>query len=319
MFVKQFRPGSDTSETGNQFLKGDLMLRHKFLATAALAVALSFGASVHAQEDAVVAKVGDLEIRQSELDLAIENLDPQLAQLPDDQKRVAALSGVIDVKLLAQGAADEGMKDTEEFKKRMEYITDRELHNSYFRKHVVDAVTEDEVKARYEKEIGAMPKQEEVNARHILVKTEEEAKTIIGELDAGKDFAELAKEKSEDSNKSDGGDLGWFSKGRMVPEFEEVAFALEKGAYTKTPVKSQFGFHVIKLEDRRDVQAPPLEQVEPQVRQLVMRDKYLALVEKAKSEQPVEITDEALRKGYEDVNKAQAAEPAAGEQPAPQQ
>ena len=297
------------------------MLRHKLLATAALAVALSFsaGAPAFAQEDAVVAKVGDLEIRQSELDLAIANLDPQLQQLPEEQKRVAALSGAIDVKLLAQGAAEEGIGDTEEFKKRMDYIRDRELHNSFFRKHVVDAVTDHEVKARYEKEIAALPKQEEVHARHILVKTEDEAKEIIAELDAGKDFAELAKAKSEDSNKDDGGDLGWFSKGRMVPEFEEAAFGLEKGAYTKTPVKSQFGFHVIKLEDRRDVQPPALEQVEPQVRQLVMRDKYLALIEKAKDEQPVEIMDETLRKGYEDVTKAPEADPAAGETPAPQQ
>ncbi|CAD7034590.1 peptidylprolyl isomerase [Pseudorhizobium endolithicum] len=295
------------------------MLRHKLLATAALAVALSLGASAFAQEDAVVAKVGDLEIRQSELDLAVANLDPQLQQLPDEQKRVAALSGAIDVKLLAQGAVEEGLGETEDFKKRMDYIKDRELHNSYFRKHVVDAVTDQEVKARYEKEIAALPKQEEVNARHILVKTEEEAKAVIADLDAGKDFAELAKAKSEDSNKDDGGDLGWFSKGRMVPEFEEAAFALEKGAYTKTPVKSQFGFHVIKLEDRRDVQPPALDQVEPQVRQLVMRDKYLALIEKAKAEQTVEIVDETLRKGYEDVNKAPEADPAAGEAPAPQQ
>ena len=295
------------------------MLRHKFFAAAALAVSVSIAAPALSQEDAVVAKVGSMEIRQSELDIAIQNLDPQLAQLPDEQKRVAALSGAIDVKLLAQGAVDEGIAETDDFKSRMDYIKDRELHNSYFRKHVVDAVTEDEVKARYEKEIAALPKQEEVNARHILVKTEEEAKAIIAELDAGKDFAELAKAKSEDSNKSDGGDLGWFSKGRMVPEFEEAAFALEKGAYTKTPVKSQFGFHVIKLEDRRDVQPPAFDQVEPQVRQLVMRDKYLAIIEKAKAEQKVEIMDEALRKGYEDVSKAQEAAPASGEQPATQQ
>lgn len=295
------------------------MLRQRFLATAALAVAISFTAPAFAQEDAVVAKVGDMEIRQSELDLAIENLDPQLQQLPDEQKRVAALSGAIDVKLLAQGAVDEGINETADFKKRMDYIQDRELHNSYFRKHVVEGVTPDEVKARYDKEVAELPKQEEVNARHILVKTEDEAKAVIAELDGGKDFAELAKEKSEDSNKSDGGDLGWFTKGRMVPEFEEAAFALEKGAYTKTPVQSQFGFHVIKLEDRRDVKPPALEQVEPQVRQLVMRDKYLALIEKAKAEQTVEIMDEALRKGYEDVSKAPEADPAAGEAPAPQQ
>ena len=90
------------------------------------------------------------------------------------------------------------------------------------------------MKARYDKEIAAPPKQEEVQARHILVKTEDEAKAIIKELDAGKDFAELAKEKSTDPNKADGGDLGYFSHGRMVQEFEEAAFALEKGTYSKT-------------------------------------------------------------------------------------
>ncbi|MBW8298104.1 MAG: peptidylprolyl isomerase [Hydrogenophaga sp.] len=256
-------------------------------------------------EDAVVAKVGKLEITQSELDLAIANLDPQLAQLPDEQKKIAALSGAIDVKLLAGNADGEGLKDDAEFKKRMQFIADRELHNIYFKKHVVDAVTEDEVKARYDKEIAALPKQVEVSARHILVKTEEEAKAIIAELDAGKDFIELAKAKSTDPNKSEGGDLGYFTKGRMVPEFEEVAFAMEKGTYSKTPVKTQFGFHVIKVEDKRDAAPPAYETVAQQVRQLVMRDKYLAIIEKAKAEQKVEILDQALRKGYEDVNKAQ--------------
>ncbi len=280
------------------------MLRlHKFALVACVAfIGLQNQASA---EDAVVAKVGKLEITQSELDLAIANLDPQLAQLPDEQKKIAALSGAIDVKLLAGNADGEGLKDDAEFKKRMQFIADRELHNIYFKKHVVDAVTEDEVKARYDKEIAALPKQVEVSARHILVKTEEEAKAIIAELDAGKDFIELAKAKSTDPNKSEGGDLGYFTKGRMVPEFEEVAFAMEKGTYSKTPVKTQFGFHVIKVEDKRDAAPPAYETVAQQVRQLVMRDKYLAIIEKAKADQKVEILDEALRKGYEDVNKPQ--------------
>ena len=282
------------------------MLRfHKFALAACVAFIGLQGQVVAQDADAVVAKVGKLEITQSELDLAIANLDPQLAQLPDEQKKVAALSGAIDVKLLAGNADGEGLKDDAEFKKRMAFIADRELHNLYFKKHVVDAVTEDEVKARYEKEIAALPKQEEVRARHILVKTEEEAKAIIADLDAGKDFVELAKEKSTDPNKSEGGDLGYFTKGRMVPEFEEAAFAMEKGSYSKVPTKTQFGFHVIKVEDKRDAAPPAYEQVAQQIRQLVMRDKYLAIIEKAKAEQKVEILDEALRKGYEDVNKPQ--------------
>ncbi len=282
------------------------MLRLHKIALAACVAFIGLQGQVLAQDaDAVVAKVGNLEITRSELDLAVANLDPQLSQLPDEQKKVAALSGAIDVKLLAGNAEGEGLKDDAEFKKRMAFIADRELHNLYFKKHVVDAVTDDEVKARYEKEIAALPKQEEVRARHILVKSEDEAKAIIADLDAGKDFVELAKAKSTDPNKSEGGDLGYFTKGRMVPEFEEAAFAMEKGSYSKTPVKTQFGFHVIKIEDKRDAAPPAYETVAAQVRQLVMRDKYLAIIEKAKADQKVEILDEALRKGYEDVNKPQ--------------
>ncbi|RWX74370.1 peptidylprolyl isomerase [Neorhizobium lilium] len=283
------------------------MLRHKFLVTAALAAAIFSQAPVFAADDPVVATVGSLEIHQSELDLAVQNLDPQLAQLPDEQKKVAALSGAIDVKLLASGAMSEGIKDTEDFKKRMAYIGDRELHNAYFRKHVVDATTPEEIKARYDKEVAALPKQQEVHARHILVKTEDEAKAVIADLDKGKDFAEIAKEKSQDSNKDEGGDLGWFGPGRMVPEFEEAAFALDKGQYTKTPVKTQFGYHVIKIEDKRDAAPPPFDQVQDQVKQLVMRDKYVALIEKAKADQKIDIKDEALKKGYDEVSKMQDA------------
>jgi peptidyl-prolyl cis-trans isomerase C len=219
---------------------------------------------------------------------------------------IAALSSIIDVKLLAADASKEGLQDTADFKQRLAFLTDRELHNAYFKKHVVDSVTPEEVKARYDKEVAAIEPQDEIRARHILVKTEDEAKAIIAELDAGKDFVEIAKEKSTDPNKSEGGDLGYFAKGRMVPEFEAAAFALEKGAYTKTPVKTQFGYHVIKVEDKRKQQPPALDQVEGQVRQLVMRDKYLDLLEKAKAAAPVDITDAALKTAYDAVNKPEA-------------
>ena len=276
----------------------------KLAAVALIAIAAAAtGARAEDAADPVIAKVGAVEIHESELKLAIAGLDPQLANLPDDQKRVAALSSIIDVKLLAADADKEGLKDSADFKQRLAFLTDRELHNAYFKKHVVDAVTPEEVKARYEKEIAAITPEDEIRARHILVKTEEEAKAIIKDLDAGKDFVEIAKEKSTDPNKSEGGDLGYFAKGRMVPEFEEAAFALEKGAYSKTPVKSQFGFHVIKVEDKRKQQPPALDQVEPQVRQLVMRDKYLELLEKAKAAAPIDIQDATLKTAYDAVNK----------------
>jgi peptidyl-prolyl cis-trans isomerase C len=298
-------------------LKGLLdMFKHSKLAAVALIAIAASAANVGAQDaaaDAVVAKVGAIEIHESELNFAIAGLDPQLANLPDDQKRVAALSSIIDVKLLAADAGKEGLQDSADFKQRLAFLTDRELHNAYFKKHVVDAVTPEEVKARYEKEVAALTPEDEIRARHILVKTEEEAKAVIAELDAGKDFVEIAKAKSTDPNKSEGGDLGYFAKGRMVPEFEAAAFALEKGTYSKEPVKSQFGFHVIKIEDKRKQQPPALDQVEAQVRQLVMRDKYLELLEKAKAEAPVDIKDAALKTAYDAVNKPAAEGVPAGE------
>lgn len=278
------------------------MFSYKKFAAVAVVTLAGFAGQAFAQ-DAVVAKVGDIEILQSELDLAVANLDPQLAQLPDEQKKVAALSSAIDVKLFVARAKSEKLDQTDDYKGRMKYLADRELHNAYFRKNIVDTVKPEEVKARYDKEITGLPKQEEVHARHILVASEDEAKAVIEALDKGGDFAALAKEKSSDSNKDEGGDLGFFSRGRMVPEFEEAAFGLAPGSYTKAPVKTQFGFHVIKVEEKRDVPPPAFEDVEPQVRQLVLRDKYLAELEAAKKGVKIEITDEALRKGYEDVNK----------------
>ena len=285
------------------------MLKYKLLAAAASLAVLSLNTVAVAEDkpDPVVATVGGVEIRESELKIAISNLDPQLAKLPDDQKKVAALSATIDVNVLSKVAADENLRDTQEYKQRMHFLDIRELHNAYFRKHVLEAVTDDEVKARYEKEIAALPPQEEVHARHILVKTEDEAKAVIAALDGGKDFAELAKEKSSDPSKSEGGDLGYFKKGQMVPEFEAAAFALEKGQYTKTPVKSQFGFHVIKVEDKRTAAPPPLEQVNTQVRQMVMQDKYLGLLKAAKEKATIVVADPELKKGYDAATAAEAA------------
>jgi len=278
-----------------------------FAATALTALmVLSHTASAADAKDPVIATINGVEITKTDLDLAEGNIDPQLAQLPPEQKKLAALTAVIDSKLIAAKAKSEKLQESEEYKNRMEFIADRELHNAYFKKHVVDVVTDAEIKARYDKEIAEMPKQQEVHARHILVKTEDEAKAVIKALGEGKDFAELAKEKSTDPNKSDGGDLGFFRKGQMVPEFEAAAFAMNKGDVYKTTIKTQFGFHVIKVEDKRDTPPPEFDKVKDQVRQIIMRDKYIELLKASKDEAKIEIVDPALKKSYDEANKAPA-------------
>lgn len=281
------------------------MSRINLIAAVALVAltGISLPALAEEKKDAVVARIGDIVVTKADLNLALDNLDPQLAQLPEDQKKLAALTTVIDAKLIAEKARAEKLEESEEFKARLEFILDRELHNAYFKKHVIDAIKDADVKARYDKEVSALPPVEEVRARHILVKTEEEAKTIIKELAEGKDFAELAKAKSTDPNKSDGGDLGYFKKGMMVPEFEKAAFAMNKGDVTKEPVKTQFGFHVIKIEDKRNAPPPAFDQVKDQVRQIVMRDKYMEMLKATKDAVKIEIDDPMLKKLYDETNK----------------
>jgi len=257
------------------------------------------------EADPVVATVAGVEILASELAMAEGDLDPQFASLPDEQRRVAALAAVIDIKTLARKAEAEKLDQTEEFKKLMAFQRDRALHNAIFKSNVVDPVSDADIKARYDEEVAATPPEDEVSARHILLKTEEEAKAVITELDAGKDFAELAKEKSTGPSAAQGGDLGYFTKGRMVPEFEAAAFELEAGEYAKEPVETQFGWHVIKVEDRRATAAPAFEDVADQVRQVVMRERYGDLIKSAREEIEIEVLDPELKTAYEAMNPQQ--------------
>jgi len=257
--------------------------------------------------DKVIATVGDVELHQSDLQMAEDSLAPQFARLPEDQKRVAALSTLIDVEMLAQKAEKEGLDKTEDFKKQMAFFRSRTLHDLYFQKNVAGAISDADIKARYEKEVAAQPPEEEIKARHILVKTEDEAKDVIKQLDAGKDFAELAKEKSTGPNASKGGELGYFTHGQMVPEFETAAFALKPGEYTKTPVKTQFGWHVIKVEDKRNAPPPPLDQVSDQVKQVIMRERYFDVLQKTRDDLKVDVKDPDLKKAYDAANAAAAS------------
>ena len=150
-----------------------------------------------------------------------------------------------------------------------------------------------------------MPPVNEVHARHILVKTKEEAEAIIKQLNAGASFEELAKKESTDGSAADGGDLGYFGPGQMVPEFEKAAFALDVGTYTKEPVQTQFGWHVIKVEDKRQKQPPAFDKVKDQVRSVLMRERYIALVQASQKDVKIEYPDPAIEKAIKDATGGQ--------------
>ena len=258
-----------------------------------------------ADPDKVLATINGSKITNKDVDQISADLDPQFAKLPDDQRRLAALAAIIDIKSLAAKAEAEKLDQTPEFQARLEFLKDRALHNDYFKQQVVDKITDADIRARYDKEIAAMPPQNEVRARHILVKTKEEAEAIIKQLDGGAKFEDIAKEKSTDGSAAQGGDLGYFGPGQMVPEFDKAANALEVGQYTKEPVQTQFGFHVIKLEDKRTQQPPAFDQVKDQVKSILIREKYMELVKKDRGDLKIEYTDPATEAAIKAATEAQ--------------
>lgn len=258
-----------------------------------------------ADPSAVVATVEGLEITEGDLALAERDLDPQFSRLPPEQRRAAALSALIEIKLLAAQAEEDGLADSPEFQQRMAFLRERALHSALVEQEVAQKVTDEAVRARYDTEIANAPPRNEVRARHILVETKEEAEEIIAQLDSGGSFEELAKEKSGDPGSgAQGGDLGYFGPGQMVPEFEKAAFALEVGSYTKEPVQSQFGWHIIKVEDKRAQQPPAFEQVKEQVRSLLLREAYRDLAARLRTEATIEVEDPALKAAIDQIDQA---------------
>jgi peptidyl-prolyl cis-trans isomerase C len=270
---------------------------------AAMVAVLVLAGVAAAQEDKVVANVNGQPITEAELVLAETELDPQFAQLPPDQKRAAALSAMIEIRLMAAESEKAGVPDDSEFKRRMEFLRLRALHSQFVSDKVANAVTDEAIRARYDQEIAAQPAVNEIRASHILVDTEEKAREIIAKLEAGSDFAELAKENSSDGSAAGGGDLGYFGPGRMVPEFEQAAMALEVGQHSKEPVKSQFGFHVIKVTDKRPQQPPAFEQVQSQIRSLMLREKYFEQAAALRGAAQVDINDPTLKAAVEAIDK----------------
>jgi peptidyl-prolyl cis-trans isomerase C len=228
----------------------------------------------HAQEDKVVARVDGTAITEADVDLALKDFGQALGNLPEAQKREAVVRMLIDTKLIARAAEADKIQETPEFKRTATYLRDKALMDSYLTAKGEAAVTDEEIKKVYDETVKGTAPVQEVRARHILfqgqdeaslAEAEKKAKDVAQKLKDGGDFEALAKELSEDpGSKDNGGDLGYFTKDSMVPEFAEKAFSQDKGAVSE-PVKTQFGWHVIKTEDKRDQPIPTIDQVRDQI------------------------------------------------------
>jgi peptidyl-prolyl cis-trans isomerase C len=278
------------------------------LASAALAgcvaMVLLTGLPVRAEDaNPVLAKVNGAEIRQSDMALAEEELGPSLAQMDPATKQENVLSFLIDMKIVAKAAEAKKIEDRDDFKSRLAFARNRLLMDNLLAVEGKAATTDEAMKKVYEEAAKQISGEQEVHARHILVESEDDAKAIEEELKKGADFAELAKKKSKDPGASDGGDLGFFTKDQMVPEFSAVAFALEPGKISD-PVKSQFGWHIIKVEEKRDRKPPDFAQVKAQIETYVTRKAQADYVAKLRETAKVERLDKP------DVAATDAAKPA---------
>jgi peptidyl-prolyl cis-trans isomerase C len=247
--------------------------------------------------DKVLARADGQPITQGDVDVAIEDLGDRLPRgLTDEQRRSYVVDFLVDLKIGARAAEAAKLGETPDFARRLSYFRQKLLMDDFLMREAKKSVSPEAARKLYDESVKSMPREPEVRARHILVQSEDEAKKALARVQGGKeDFAKVAAELSSDpGSKTDGGELGWFTKDRMVQAFAEAAFKLDVGQLSE-PVKTQFGWHIIKLEEKRMKEPPSFEQVKGEIEKYLVRQGQekviLSLREKAKVErldQPAE-------------------------------
>ncbi len=240
-----------------------------------------------ADKEAVVAEINGAKLHTSDLTAYQRSLPPQMAaQAPYP----VLLDMTVNNHLVAEAARKEGLEKDPAVRQALKEIEQQLLVKAWMNRKLKTAVTDTAVKQAYDRYLADFKPDEEVRARHVLTETEDQAKAVIADLKKGGDFAEMAKTRSKDpSAKSNGGDLGYFTKDEMVKEFSEAAFAMKAGDLSAAPVKSQFGWHVIKLEDRRMSSAPTLEQATPAIRDQLAEETAQKLVAEMRGKAKVKL------------------------------
>ena len=241
--------------------------------------------------DPVVARVDAAEIHRSDLVAALGTMPPQVQQMQMSQIYPLLIDRMVDIKLMAAAGRAAGLADNPTVKRRIADAAERAIQEAYLDDKVKKQITDDSIRKKYQEALSGNPPEEEVHARHILVAKEEDAKAIIAQLQKGADFATLAKSKSTDGTARDGGDLGFFTHDEMVPEFADAAFAMKPGDVSKAPVKTQFGYHVIKVEERRKQAAPSFEESKEEIAGELQQELTTSLVKDLRAKAKVERYD----------------------------
>ena len=259
-------------------------LKFSLLALSFMVMATPVFAQQAAQPDRILVKVDGEAIREKDLAQAAEDLGGG----PETQNQETLISYLIDLKIGAKAAEEAKITDSPSFQQRLSHMRSKLLLEDYLMTEAHKSTTPEAITKLYEDTIKALPPEEEVHARHILLENEDQAKDVVARLGKGEDFAKLAAELSKDPGSGkQGGDLGWFTRERMVPEFADVAFKTAAGQVS-APVKTQFGWHVLKIEEKRQHQPPKFDEVKDQIAQYLERkaqqDIILGLRAKAKIE-----------------------------------
>ena len=279
------------------------------LASALLAGPVLAGfAHAQAPADPIIAKVNGAEIRVSDVTEAAQGLPAEYRSMPQNILIPMLTDQLIDRAAIVAMARKTGLDKDPAIARTIARAVDEALENAQMRKEIEPGLTDAAVLARYNKDIAGKEGAPEVHARHILVASEAEATKVIADLKKGGDFAAIAKERSSDPGAGQGGDLGFFKMGDMVPEFSAVAFTLKAGEISEKPVKTQFGWHVIKVEERRAAPPPPFEQAQEQIRQTIIQEGVTRLIATARAGATIErfnpdgtprkATDDAVPPGH---------------------
>ena len=275
------------------------------LALGALGLLAALAATARA-DPKILAKVDGAAITEDDYNDALADIGPGLPEkLEGPEREKYVLDYLIDLRLVAKQALADKLDGTADFARRLAYYHDKLAMEGLLSNVAKSATTEEAERKAYDEAAKAQPPEPEVHARHILLPTEEEAKAALARIKAGEDFAKVATELSKDPA-GDGGDLGWFTKDRMVPEFADAAFKLEPGQVSD-PVKSQFGWHIIKVEGKRTKTFPPFEQVKDQAARFVAQKAQTALITSLRDKAKIERFAE----------EAKPTEPAKPADPAP--